>query len=1106
MDRAISFWPLTAKYTLVSREYHPCYVIGRIVRINCEYYGCQPDVKKLAAELKTFCKRFCSDRINPGELASSSTLKSLDSSTEFVVFFKKNCEVAMSYRIVVADKDPRSREEVARYLLAQDNEFINVSSSGELKQAIKTNKPDLIILNAVLEDAPGWRLVQKIKDSKDYASVPVLLMTGDPGGPPPAQIHSTGADRYLSKPIDGTALRKAVESLLGIGTSEVAEEGDEEILIDFTDEDSGDMTEELLAMSNVAMQHDEMPTSVGDTVEIDTGTLVAELDHPGEAGEETYEDTVRLNLEDMGLEDELDDGGTFEPTIELISDIPAETPSIDEQPYEVKEEGRETLPDFSTAGGDSGTLEYAGKDSVTVDMDVDDLGLEVDSEEIDDSLPTGKSDRIDLDDTEIGQILEVQEPSKVITSQDLLLDDDSVVKESEAEAGTTDVDVIDLEEDTELREIEIEELEPVHAGEEAKLDLDLEGIDTEPVESLEMEQMAKEDLEEMTLEESPELALELESSTEEPATGYDELTLEETGPEEITTQEFFGEELPTEEFPTEKFPEDKTGEVGAQQEISLEDAAFEQELALEAERVAEVPLEELTLDTASAEEILFEETREEEPMLEVTEDISFDEITLHEFPEMPTEEKVAEPAPSPRVEKVEAPTPSAPGPLGPEIAGIAAAVAGAKLREAVSQKAQFVESAEASERAAAPSREEVSEAYTKAVRPVLPSKEEVLESVVREIAASLPRREEVSSRIDQLIAAQLPSKETIAQKVDDAIKATLPSSDAIMSRLDQLTRGLPSQETISQKMDEAIKAALPSSEAIMTRVDEIMQGLPSQEDINRRLDSAVGTLPQKEAVLERIEATLKSCVPEEEIRSGFREAISSLPVLEVVKERLNQVISPEQFSSKIGVALEALPTKEHVETRLESGFSSITSEMVLDRLNEALHAFPSSDQVMDRINRAVDAMPSADAVLSRVEHQITLMMPTKDEISLALREALATKVEATFSEAEVEKAISEMLPSSDQILDIMRGALPERDRLQEILTQSLAAAIHESLPERVWLETVSRGLFDERTRGTLPKREEVVDLLRQEIRGKLLEAVEKTVREQIEKITADLSS
>jgi len=60
----------------------------------------------------------------------------------------------MSYRIVVADKDPAIREAVTRFLSEQDSEFISVSSSNELKQAIKGQKPHLIIMNAVLSEAP----------------------------------------------------------------------------------------------------------------------------------------------------------------------------------------------------------------------------------------------------------------------------------------------------------------------------------------------------------------------------------------------------------------------------------------------------------------------------------------------------------------------------------------------------------------------------------------------------------------------------------------------------------------------------------------------------------------------------------------------------------------------------------------------------------------------------------------------------------------------------------------------------------------------------------------------------------------------------------------
>ena len=108
----------------------------------------------------------------------------------------------MPYRIIVADKDPGARSTVSGLLQAGDNAFTEVSGSGELKRAIKDHRPDLIIINALLSDAPGWKIVPRIKESKDYANIPILLLTGDPGSPPPSELHSSGADAYLPKPID----------------------------------------------------------------------------------------------------------------------------------------------------------------------------------------------------------------------------------------------------------------------------------------------------------------------------------------------------------------------------------------------------------------------------------------------------------------------------------------------------------------------------------------------------------------------------------------------------------------------------------------------------------------------------------------------------------------------------------------------------------------------------------------------------------------------------------------------------------------------------------------------------------------------------------------
>jgi DNA-binding response OmpR family regulator len=1032
----------------------------------------------------------------------------------------------MSYRIVVADKDPQSREAVTRFLVQEDNEFINVSSSGELKEAIKSQKPDLIILNSVLADAPGWKIVQRIKGSKDFSHIPVLLMTGDPGGPPPAEVHSSGADRYLSKPIDGTTLKETVESLLGIRVAGPGEGGDEEIMIDFTDEDSGEMTEELLAMSNVALGSEELSTDVGDTVEIDTGTLVAELDHTSEMAKgETYEDTVRLNLEDMGLEAETE---AFEPTIELVSDAP--TDFGDAGTSDVMEIDLDTevaLPDFETTSEEVTDSLQSAKHSVTVEMDVDDLGLELDSDEPIEEFGDKPANHIDPDDTEIGQILDVQEPSTVLTSEDLMLDDDSLVKDA---AVSTEFDVIDLEEDSEIREIDMEELEAVHAAEDEVLGIDLDE-DTVPVEDQEMELLANEDLEEISLDDSDDLTLsvEPESAVAPSYESTEELTLDEIGEEEITTQEFFGEELPTEEFPTERFPEEKTRDLGLEEEPAEYAATSPYEISLgQTPAAGEIPIEEITLDAASAEGILFDQTREEEPMLEVTEDISFDEISLEdEAEEAPKEKLAAAPGPS-TAETVAA---VAGGALA---AGVAAAAAGklagvfekvekpAQVSPPVAPLAEPQAPAPAEREAAAPvptkmpapekiepvapafhaeapkepplARVDALAAVREAQAASLPDKSEISETFRQAAQAALPTKQDFLGSVKQDLATSLPTKQDLLDGMMQDLTTSLPSRDDIFSRLDEIIgKSLPSEQEIAERVDGAVRSALPSHEVIEERLEQVLLSMLSREEVGKRFEEALGRLISSDQLKETMEGVLKTLPSQDFIKERLETAIST-------------AISPELVAERVDLALRGMPSQEYIRIRLDNAFSALpSSDIVNERLNTALRAIPTEDQIMARIEESLQVLTSPEGAIARIDDRLLALLPPRDEIGGTFQRTLEKRIEGVLAGVDIKELVSGLLPGTDRILETIKSALPERDRFQETLGNSIGEAIQNSLPERVWLESVSRGLFDERTKGLLPKREEIVTMLREEIHQQLLDTVEKVIRDQIEKITSELS-
>jgi DNA-binding response OmpR family regulator len=1066
----------------------------------------------------------------------------LDIWTDFAVFFKKrNGEVAMSYRIVVADKDPASREAVTRFLSEQDSEFISVSSSSELKQAIKGQKPDLIIMNAVLSDAPGWRIVPRIKGSKEFAEVPVLLVTGDPGSPAPSEVQSVGADRYLTKPIDGSSLKSTVEALLGIGEAPGAAD-DEEIVIDFDDDESGEMTEDLLDLSSAAIDEEEPSTDVGDTVEIDAGTLEEEIDEIGEFDEDDgYGDTVKLNLDDMELEDQDTDGTEFEPTIELVPEAPTELyESSDEMvvgPQEIPapDMGEGGLPDFDAVTRDTRAGRKSAKDSVTVDLDVDELSLELDSEDLGEET-LGDSALPDVsDDADMEEILEVQDPSKIITSEDLMVDDDSLVQDRFSDGASGELDVIDLEEDQEIGDIDREELLGVDFTEEEETTGPSIDGTTVPVESREMEQMAQEDLQSLELEEIEESSVMDDESgpSEELAIDMDdgELTLEDIPAEEMTTEEFFGEELPTEEFPTEKFPDEETGAFETEAEISLDVEPLEEELRLETEVGEDVLGEELALEPEPAEAAFGHDVLEEDAVLEVTEDISLDEIAMEPEAEAPPPR--LEPAEaeqsvtvSPRLEPgeelatgvvadlsaVREPPPETAAAAVPteaisrvipsqeQVLSIFSSSVGQGIKDALPGREELTTSFQTALKSDLPGREAISDLVVDTIRSVLPSKEELLEAYSRGTSEARPESEAVLSRLDEAVKAFMPSKDEFVEAFARKTEAPQLDTEAMLARIDETVKAvLPSKEQALAAFTGGPPAELRlDNEALMSRIDEAVRAaLPSKDEcLQAYAREAAPAPPDNEALVKRMEEAVRACLPTKE------------EVLGRVDKAMERVLPPaEQVAQTVEGALRTGLPREEILNRMEQSLQSLTaSERITEALAQVAEALPSRNEIMARVTRSLDAVPSSEEVLSAIETRLNEMIPQGDEVRSKFWTMLESRFDAALSEIDLKTTLPGIMPQAEDILASLKESLPEKESFQEVLAKSLTRALENSLPERVWLESVSRGLFDERTKGVLPSREEVVKMLRQEIQVKMLDAVERIVKEQIKMITSGLES
>lgn len=124
-------------------------------------------------------------------------------------------------KILIIDDDP-DIVEAMRVVLESKNHMVSITKSGEegLKEA-KLNKPDLIILDVMMETMnKGFDVAKELKKSQNHKDTPILMLT--------AIRESTGldfkneagdedwlpVDDYMEKPLKPQELISKVESLL----------------------------------------------------------------------------------------------------------------------------------------------------------------------------------------------------------------------------------------------------------------------------------------------------------------------------------------------------------------------------------------------------------------------------------------------------------------------------------------------------------------------------------------------------------------------------------------------------------------------------------------------------------------------------------------------------------------------------------------------------------------------------------------------------------------------------------------------------------------------------------------------------------------------------
>lgn len=113
--------------------------------------------------------------------------------------------------ILVVDDEPQIRRAVRNALGGEDTRVSEAETAAQALDAVAAQRPDLLVLDLGLPDAPG---IQVCRDLRTWSDVPILVLSARNADDEKAMLLDAGADDYLTKPFSTLELQARVRALM----------------------------------------------------------------------------------------------------------------------------------------------------------------------------------------------------------------------------------------------------------------------------------------------------------------------------------------------------------------------------------------------------------------------------------------------------------------------------------------------------------------------------------------------------------------------------------------------------------------------------------------------------------------------------------------------------------------------------------------------------------------------------------------------------------------------------------------------------------------------------------------------------------------------------
>jgi diguanylate cyclase len=118
-------------------------------------------------------------------------------------------------KIMMVDDDPLMTALVKKYLARAGYErFVATTDPREAIALMKREKPDLLLLDVLMPNLPGFELLEAVRDDALLGATPIIMLTAESTAESKLRALQLGATDFLSKPVDPSELVLRVRNTL----------------------------------------------------------------------------------------------------------------------------------------------------------------------------------------------------------------------------------------------------------------------------------------------------------------------------------------------------------------------------------------------------------------------------------------------------------------------------------------------------------------------------------------------------------------------------------------------------------------------------------------------------------------------------------------------------------------------------------------------------------------------------------------------------------------------------------------------------------------------------------------------------------------------------